>query len=65
MAFVTEYKGVSITIWTPKLSHRHWTWEFSAGDWPICRNDDSTLDTQEAAQDEALSAARKMIDKAG
>ncbi|MDD2975545.1 hypothetical protein [Aquabacterium sp.] len=63
MAFVTEHKGVRITIWTRKLSPKHWTWEFSAGDWPTRRNDDSTFSTEEAAQDDALSEALNMIDK--
>lgn len=62
MAFVTEHRGVRITIWTRKLSPKHWTWEFRAGDWPVCRNNDTTLQTEDAAQDEALSKARNMID---
>lgn len=62
MAFETEYKGLRITIWARKLSPKHWTWEFSASDWPLRRNDDSWLSSEQAAIDEAFSVARNMID---
>lgn len=63
MAFETEYKGVRITIRAKQITAKRWTWEFQAGDWPTRRNDDSSLSSQQAAIDEALSVAKNMIDR--
>lgn len=63
MAFETEYKGVRITIFPLRLAPKRWSWEFSAGDLPMCRNDDGTLNSEQAAIDEALSVAKNLIDR--
>jgi len=62
MALETEYKGVRIIIWARQITAKRWTWEFSAGDWPSRRNDDSSLSSQQAAEDEALCEAKRLID---
>lgn len=63
MATTFEYKGHQITVWTTKIGKR-WDWSFSVPEFPSRRNQDGPLDTQRAAEDEAYSEARAMIDRA-
>lgn len=62
MATTREYKGHQITVWTKKIG-KHWDWEFAIPSLRSQRNDDSLLDSQSAAEDEAFSVARAVVDR--